>query len=223
MSYGSDPNDRRDWERLVNTQNDEADDCRSDTITEIDKRNLHTLYHPAAFESLSTVADPADSSMLRLLVGLPPQDLNGNSYYNAYRYVVLHRAPQGTRTTPNTFTQLMIGNNPVVFTPEQLTDSVNQGTADDVGDLDANGRFVVETIDLNDPVFSALRVAGHEFVFVGVTRGDPLRDPSKSLNPVLASGLERAVMGLNLGLGADTGLDGVRNWTLGTPVSFTNS
>ncbi len=222
MSYGSDPDDRRDWERLVNTQNDEADDCRSDTITEIDKRNLHTLYHPAAFQSLDIVADPRNAARMYLRVGAPPRDLNGNSYYNAYRYVVLHRAPQGTRSTPNVFTQLMNGGEPVVFTPEQLIDSVNQDTADDVGYLDANGRFVVETIDLNDPVFSALRVAGYEFVFVGVTRGDPLRDPSKPLNPVRASGLEHAVMGLNLDLNASTGLNGVRNWTLGTPVSFTN-
>ena len=219
MSSGGDPDDWRDWARVVHTQNEEADDCRSGTITEIDRRNLHTLYHPAAFQSLSSVEKPIGSNIMRhLLVGAPPRDLNGNSFYNAYRYVVLHRAPQGTRATPNAFTQLMIEGEPVVFTVANLTDTDELKDDDDIGVLDANGRFMVKMVNLDDPAFS-----GHEFVFVGVTRGDPLRDPSKPLNPVLASGLEHAVMGLNLDLEAFTGLSGVRNWTLGTPVSYTNS
>ena len=49
-------------------------------------------------------------------------------------------------------------------------------------------------------------------MFVGVTRGDPQRDPSKFLNPVLAAGLGYAVMRLDLGLS-------VGEWTLGAPVS----
>ena len=56
-------------------------------------------------------------------------------------------------------------------------------------------------------------------MFVGVTRGDPQRDPSKSLNPVSAAGLAHAVMPLDLGLDVSTGLGGAHNWTLGTPVS----
>ena len=66
---------------------------------------------------------------------------------------------------------------------------------------------------------------GHEFVVVGVTRGDPQRDPSKSLNPDstedLPEDLAHAVMPLDLGLPDSTGLDGVHKWTLGTPVLYT--
>ena len=66
-----------------------------------------------------------------------------------------------------------------------------------------------------------IRDQGHEFVFVGVTKGDPQRDPDKPLNPVSAASLAHAVMTLNLGLDASTGLDDAHNWTLGTPVSHT--
>ena len=65
------------------------------------------------------------------------------------------------------------------------------------------------------------RDQGHEFVFAGVTRGDPQRDPDKPLKPVSAAGLAHAVMTLNLGLDVNTGLTGAHNWTLGTPVSHT--
>ena len=75
------------------------------------------------------------------------------------------------------------------------------------------------SVNLNDSAYTDLRVTGREFVFVGVTRGDPLRDPNKPLNPVSAADLAHAVIALDLGLQASTGLDGVRNWTLGTPVS----
>ena len=53
---------------------------------------------------------------------------------------------------------------------------------------------------------------------MGVTRGDPQRDPSKSLTPDSAAGLAHAVMTLDLG--PNTGLAGVHKWTLGTPVSY---
>ena len=66
-------------------------------------------------------------------------------------------------------------------------------------------------------------------MFVGATRGDPQRDPSKPRNPTstkdpadLAEGLAHAVMSLDLGLDASTGLDGVHKWTLGTPVLYTH-
>ena len=57
-------------------------------------------------------------------------------------------------------------------------------------------------------------------MFVGVTRGNPQRDPDKPLNPVSAAGLAHAVISLDLGLDASTGLAGVHKWTLGTPVSY---
>ena len=80
---------------------------------------------------------------------------------------------------------------------------------------------ILETsVDLNASAYTAFRATGHEFVFVGVTRGDPQRDPDKSLNPVSAADLAHAIIALDLGLPASTGLDGVRNWTLGTPVLY---
>ncbi len=230
MSYGSNRNDWRDWRRLVNTQNDEAFECRADTITRRDQEDLHSIYHPAAFRSLNTRIipgapassnRPATPAMEHFVVGLPPQDLEGNSHYNAYRYVILHRAPQGSSSVPNAFTPLMNGSTPVALTQEQLTDTdiVPQNSVD-AGELDANGNFVLTSVDLNDSVYTALRATGHEFVFVGVTRGDPQRDPGKPLNPVSAANLAHAIIPLDLGLPASTGLDGVRNWTLGTPVLY---
>ena len=74
-------------------------------------------------------------------------------------------------------------------------------------------------------------IQGREFMFVGVTRGNPQRDPSKFLNPVLTPvipvvpggpeyevDLAHAVMTLNLG--PNTGLAGEHKWTLGTPVLY---
>ena len=224
MADGLNP-DWRDYQRIVNTQNPEATKCRSDTITKRDKEDLHTIYHPAAFASLNTRFIPGPSTnpdeyIEYFVVGSPPQDLDGRNYYNAYRYVILHRAPQGTNPNPNpnTFTQLMNGSQPVVLTQEQLTDMDPQ---DDVGYLDTNGHFVLTDINLGDEAFANFRSQGHEFVFVGVTRGDPQRDPDKPLNPVSAAGLVHAVMSLDLGLDASTGLAGEHNWTLGTPVSHT--
>ncbi len=133
----------------------------------------------------------------------------------------MHRAPQGSSSAPNAFTPLMNGSTPVTLTPEQLTDTDGAtGTNDDPGELDANGNFVLTSVDLNDSAYTAFRVTGHEFVFVGVTRGDPQRDPGKSLNPVSAADLAHAIIPLDLGLAAGTGLDGVRNWTLGTLVLY---
>ena len=76
-------------------------------------------------------------------------------------------------------------------------------------------------------------IQGREFLFVGATRGNLQRDPSKSLNPVLTPvipvvpggpayevDLAHAVMTLNLGLPDSAGLDGEHKWTLGTPVSY---
>ena len=212
MSYGTN-HDWRDYQRIVNTQNPQATKCQSDTITQRDKEDLHTIYHPAAFASLSI--GTGQSGMEHFVVGSPPQDLDGNDYYNAYRYVILHRAPQGTNPNPNAFTQLMNGSEPVVLTQEQL---VNTDPQDDVGYLDSNGHFVLTSVDLAGSAFANLRRRGHEFVFVGVTRGNPQRDPSKSLNPVSAAGLAHAVMTLDLG--PNTGLAGVHKWTLGTPVLY---
>ncbi len=217
MADGLNP-DWRDYQRIVNTQNPEATKCRSDTITKRDKEDLHTIYHPAAFASLSSGLIPGKPSMEHFVVGSPPQDLDGRSYYNAYRYVILHRAPQGTNPNPNTFTQLMYdatpsnsrdAHVPVVFTPEQVEDAVDSNS------------MMLTSVNLVDSDFANFRSQGHEFVFVGVTRGDPQRDPSKPLNPVSAAGLAHAVMSLNLGLDASTGLGGEHNWTLGTPVSYT--
>ena len=64
-----------------------------------------------------------------------------------------------------------------------------------------------------------LRVTGHEFVFVGVTRGDP-RASRMPLNPASSADLDGAIMGLDLNEPAGSGLEGVRDWTLGTPVSM---
>ena len=99
---------------------------------------------------------------------------------------------------------------PVVLTPEQVS-----GGDSSAGKLDGD-RFVLTKVDLNAPEFSSLRVAGHEFVVVGVTRGDPMGDSGKSLNPADAADLEHAVMRLDLG-------SGVGEWTLGAPVSVTYS
>ena len=160
--------------------------------------------------------------MEHFVVGSPPRDLDGNDYYNAYRYVILHRAPKDTNpnpnSNPNTFTHLMNGSQPVVLTQEQLNDMDPQ---DDVGYLDSNGHFVLTDINLADAAFADCRSQGHEFVFVGVTRGNPQRDPDKPLNPVLAAGLAHAVMTLDLGLDASTGLAGAHKWMLGTPVLHT--
>ncbi len=209
MSYGSNQ-DWRDYQRIVNTQNSEAANCRSETITERDKEDLHAIYHPAAFGSLSIGAIPSPTpgqpGKEHFVVGSPPQDLDGNDYYNAYRYVILHRAPKGTNGNPNAFMQLMNGTNPVVFTPEDVEDAVD------------NSNSMLTSIDLKASSIAALMKKGHEFVFVGVTRGDPQRDPGKSLNPVSAAGLAHAVMTLNLG--PNSGLAGEHKWTLGTPVLY---
>ncbi len=201
MSYG--PN-WSEYQRVVNTQKPQDINCLSNTITKRDKEDLHAIYHPPAFGSLSIGAGRRGKE--HFVVGSPPQDLDGNDYYNAYRYVILHRAPKGTNTNPNAFTQLMNGTTPVVFTPEQVKDAVD------------NNNSMLTGIDLADAAFKDFRSQGREFVFVGVTRGNPQRDPSKSLNPVSAAGLAHAVMTLNLG--PNTGLAGEHKWTLGTPVSY---
>ena len=90
----------------------------------------------------------------------------------------------------------------------------------DAGYLHTNGNFVLTSVNLNDSAYTAFRATGHEFVFVGVTRRDPQRDPNKPLNPVSADDLAHAIIALDLGLPASTGLDGVRNWTLGAPVLY---
>ena len=99
---------------------------------------------------------------------------------------------------------------PVVLTPEQVS-----GGDSSAGKLDGD-RFVLTKVDLNAPEFSSLRVAGHEFVVVGVTRGGTMGDSAKILNPASATDLEHAVMRLDLG-------SGVGEWTLGSPVSVTYS
>ena len=78
---------------------------------------------------------------------------------------------------------------------------------------------IFTSVDLNDPAYDDLRVTGHEFVFVGVTRGDT-RGSRRPLNPAAAADLEDAIMGLDLNEPAGSGLEGVRDWTLGTPVSM---
>ena len=99
--------------------------------------------------------------MEHFVVGSPPQDLDGNDYYNAYRYVILHRSPQGTNPNPdpnpNTFTQLMNGSQPVVLTQEQLNDMSPQ---DDVGYLDSNEHFVLTDVNLVDAAFADFRSQG---------------------------------------------------------------
>ena len=82
-----------------------------------------------------------------------------------------------------------------------------------------SGHFILTSVDLNDPAYDDLRVTGHEFVLVGVTRGDP-RGSRRPLNPASAADLEDAIMGLDLNEPAGSGLEGVRDWTLGTPVSM---
>ncbi len=205
MSYGP---DWSDYQRLINTQDPRTIECRSETITRRDQEDLNSMYHPAAFASLTTGVNSLNPAMEHFAVGTPPQDLNGNSHYNAYRYVILHRAPQGGSAAPNAFTPLMDGSTPEVLTPEDVRDAV------------AHNSILETSVDLNASAYTALRATGHEFVFVGVTRGDPQRDPGKSLNPVLAADLAHAIIPLDLGLAASTGLDGVRNWTLGTPVLY---
>ena len=83
----------------------------------------------------------------------------------------------------------------------------------------AKDHFVLTSVNLNDSAYDALRVTGHEFVFVGVTRGDP-RASRMPLNPASSADLDGAIMGLDLNEPAGSGLEGVRDWTLGTPVSM---
>ena len=195
-----------DWETVVAEQPATPDvDCRSTTITSLDSENLHAIYHPQAFTGLELFT-PKGSTKLHLKFGDPPTDLRGNETHVAYRYVVLHRPPKtSANAAPNAFTQLMHNGAPVVLTPEQVK----------VPEDRPDRRLLLTSVDLNDSAFSSLRVKEHEFVVVGVTRGDSKRDSSKPLNPVSAAGLDHAVMRLNLGSA------GVGDWTLGTPVSVT--
>ncbi len=204
-----------DWKAAVANPTSPDLDCRSTTITSQDIQDLHAIYHPAAFTGLSFMTkEVKGETEMYLKFGAPPQGTRGHEYLNAYRYVVLHRPPKASPgAAPNTFTQLMNGGNPVVITPEQVK---KPGAS--IGELDS-GRFMLSSVNLNDSAFAALRVTGHEFVVVGVTRGDHEGEPDKTkkpLNPASAAGLEHAVMSLNLG-----GSDGVGDWTLGTPVSTT--
>ncbi len=76
---------------------------------------------------------------------------------------------------------------------------------------------------MNASAYTALRATGHEFVLVGVTRGDHRGESDRTLKPlnlVLAADFAHVIIALDLGLPAGTGLDGVRNWTLGTPVLY---
>ncbi len=207
-SYGASIDD---WTAAVANQPTNPDlDCYSTRIENRDRENLHAIYHPQAFTNLE-LATPKGSTMLHLKFGAPPTDLRGNEAHVAHRYVILHRPPIARpNAAPNTFIQLMNNGTPVVLTPEQT-----KGTDNNVGELEG-GRFVLTSVNLNDPAFAPLRVTGHEFVVVGVTKGDHKREPDrtvKPLNPVSAAGLEHAVMSLNLGS------VGVDDWTLGTPVS----
>ena len=81
-----------------------------------------------------------------------------------------------------------------------------------------SGHFILTSVDLNDPAYGALRATGHEFVLVGVTRGDP-RGNRKPLNPASAADLEDAIMGLDLNEPAGSALEGVRDWTWEAPVN----
>ena len=98
--------------------------------------------------------------------------------------------------------------------------SVTPAAPEDVRDAVAHNSVLETSVNLNASAYTDLRTTGHEFVFAGVTRGDPQRDPGKPLNPVSAADLAHAIIALDLGLAASTGLDGVRNWTLGTPVLY---
>ena len=202
-----------DWGTAVADQPATPDvDCRSTTITPLDRENLYSIYHPQAFTNLSFMDEEVDNmTELYLWFGAPPKDLNDAEHHVAYRYVILHRPPKTSpNAAPNAFTQLMNNGTPVVLTPEQT-----RGTDNSVGELEG-GRFLLTSVNLNDTAFTPLRVTGHEFVVVGVTKGDHKREPDrtvKPLNPVSAAGLKHAVMRLNLGL------VGVDDWTLGTPVS----
>ena len=51
---------------------------------------------------------------------------------------------------------------------------------DDVGYLDSNEHFIVSDINLADTAFADFRSQGSEFVFVGVTRGDPPKRPGQA-------------------------------------------
>ncbi len=215
MIYGPDYSDWRDWNLNVKTQSNHY--CRANTIQPQDIEDINKIYHPRVFGGLDFIEEPTDpvstTPMLRLRFGLPPVDSNMKKEYNAYRYVVLHRAPrkvdaEGNPTGEyNSFTQLAMGSDPIVVTPEEIP-------------KDEGSQYVLDKIDFNTPTFSSLRKTGHEFVLVGVTRGDPERDPSKILNPDTAAKLEHAVMSLDLNLNSNTGLSDPMSWTLGTPFVY---
>ena len=220
FSYNSGP---RSWRALIaNPSLHTANylDCRSPDITTRDEEDFRAIYRPKRFTNNRFVSETVNrANVWRLEFGYPPTDVNptatgGRSkVYNAYQWLILHRAPNPGRQpnadctysgpyatlradTRDDTTSGTSNNRLLAFTLEQLTDT---GEMDDLGSLQ-DDHFRLNTN------FDTTALREHQFIIVGITRGDPLADDTLPL------GTEKSVVNLDL-----NGDGVVEEWTLGEP------
>ncbi len=255
----------RSWQVLVDDPSEFHSgyfDCRSSTVTDRDEADLSAIYHPRAFEgsrySKFEIEDTEDS-FWRFQIAIPPSDSSPSKHpqtypnacvpwrgpageerryvYNAYAWVIMHRAKGSTgawkalrKDTADT-TNLDDGDL-VVFKPDnfiptsktlklydakkqpkgllELIDPVTSTPVSRVNRPD-DCIYLGVNVDLTEDAYENIR--SHEFVVVGLTRGDPLVDTNN------LDGTSRSNILLDLG-------DGAKYWTLGEPsavMTYTSS
>ena len=217
FSYGNGP---RSWRVVINDPSEYTNNyfnCRSPDITTRDKEDFRAIYRPQKFTNNNFIKGTRD--MWRLDFGNPPTDHNPSKggradVYNAYRWLVMHRAPNNPRRQPSedctysgdyTPPPLIANANDGGSTPRDKLIALSQKNLTDPNKMrnwgsQQNGRFRLNTNFNTD----ALR--DHEFIIVGITRGDHLAKDS------LPIGKERSVVSLDLD---ENGT--MEKWTLGEP------
>ena len=243
----------RSWQALIDDPskyNSDYFNCRSNTLTTRDKKDLSSIYYQRAFEESSLrYYTTGGKDIWRFEIALPPSDpklsksvtthfaypcdadwgQSGRKWtyvYNAYAWIIMHRAEgssgawQPLRKDTAGTTRLDDGKL-VSFKPRDFFKaSEHYSSFVPTEDLplkllerrpqlylyplrrpqDCNYLFV--NVDLTEPAYANIR--SHEFVVVGLTRGDPLVNASN------LDGTSRSNVRLDLG-------DGAKLWTLGEP------
>ncbi len=239
----------RSWQALIDDPskyNSDYFNCRSDTLTTKDKKDLSSIYYQRAFEGSSytvfQVAGPEGRRFWRFQIAVPPSDPMPSNLlrrvanvcdaewgkaggrwtyvYNAYAWIIMHRAKGSTgawqplRNDTAGTTRLDDGELVVIRPsdfdspkkydsgnpPEELLEYIYPTTTPSTRPQDC--WYLAVNVDLTEPAYANIR--SHEFVVVGLTRGDPLVNASN------LDGTSRSNILLDLG-------DGAKQWTLGEP------
>ncbi len=226
FSYSNGP---RSWQAVITDPNLYSTgyfNCRSSTITTRDEKDFRAIYRPKRFTNNRFIRDEDSSNgdeVWRLDFGHPPRDKNptatrkSKNVYNAYRWIVMHRAPKKTTPPRQPNEDCTYEGDYTILTADTSFDMPTPTTSDDelialtaenliskmpVTSLGSrqHGRFRLNT-NFNTDEFRE-----HQFIVVGITRGDHLADAS------LTVGMESSVVSIDLDG------DGVlEKWTLGEP------